>query len=83
MGMEKLSPIISPNPLEQKTKKCWLRKLSPNQIEIKMAKNLNNPSKRNKNLDTPKRGLGILINPEPETYQKEKASNKEFDTKDV
>tara|TARA_R110000850_G_scaffold120328_3_gene237695 strand:- start:3001 stop:3225 length:225 start_codon:yes stop_codon:yes gene_type:complete len=30
-----------------------------------------------------KRGLGMLINPEPEVQQKEKVSSKEFDTEDV
>ncbi|WP_373400029.1 hypothetical protein V8V91_10640 [Algoriphagus halophilus] len=37
-----------------------------------MAKKLNDPSKGNKNLETPKRGLGMLINPETETQQKKK-----------
>ena len=46
-----------------------------------MTKKLNNPNKGNKNLGTTKRGLGMLINPEPQ--QKEKASSKEFDTEDV
>ncbi|MDG1277885.1 MAG: hypothetical protein P8O16_11440 [Algoriphagus sp.] len=48
-----------------------------------MAKKLNDPSKDNKNLGTSKRGLGMLINPVPETPQKEKVSSKEFDTEDV
>lgn len=48
-----------------------------------MAKKLNDPSKGNKNLGTPKRGLGMLINSKPESQQKEKASSKEFDTEDV
>jgi hypothetical protein len=48
-----------------------------------MAKKLNDPSKGNKNLGNMKRGLGILINPEPEVQQKAKVSNKEFDTEDV
>jgi hypothetical protein len=48
-----------------------------------MAKKLNDPSKGNKNLGNMKRGLGILINPEPEVQQKVKVSNKEFDTEDV
>lgn len=47
-----------------------------------MAKKLNDPSKGNKNLGTKQRGLGMLINPEPEIQQKEKSS-KEFDTEDV
>lgn len=37
----------------------------------------------NKNLGSSKRGLGLLIISEPETQQKEKTSNKEFDTEDV
>lgn len=48
-----------------------------------MAKKLNDPSKGNKNLGAKQRGLGMLINPEPETQQKEKISIKEFDTEDV
>lgn len=48
-----------------------------------MAKNLNDPSKGNKNLGSKQRGLGMLINSEPEIQQKEKLSNKEFDTEDV
>ncbi|MEB2786555.1 hypothetical protein [Algoriphagus persicinus] len=48
-----------------------------------MAKKLNDPSKGNKNLGTKQRGLGMLINPEPEIPQKVKASSKEFDTEDV
>ena len=48
-----------------------------------MAKRLNDPSKGNKNLGTSKRGLGMLINPEPESQQNEKASSKEFDTEDA
>ena len=48
-----------------------------------MAKKLNDASKGNKNLGTSKRGLGMLINPEPETQQKEKVSSKELDTEDV
>ena len=48
-----------------------------------MAKKLNDPSKGNKNLGTQQRGLGMLINSEPETPQKEKTSSKEFDTEDV
>ncbi len=48
-----------------------------------MAKKLNDPSKGNKNLGSKQRGLGMLINPEPELPQKEKASSKEFDTEDV
>jgi hypothetical protein len=48
-----------------------------------MAKKLNDPSKGNKNLGTKQRGLGMLINPEPELPQKEKVSSKEFDTEDV
>jgi hypothetical protein len=48
-----------------------------------MAKKLNDPSKGNKNLGTKQRGLSMLINPDPETQQKEKTSNKEFDTEDV
>lgn len=48
-----------------------------------MAKKLNDPSKGNKNLGTQPRGLGMLINAEPETPQKEKISSKEFDTEDV
>ena len=38
-----------------------------------MAKKLNDPSKGNKNLGTKQRGIGVLINPEPEIQQKEKA----------
>ena len=48
-----------------------------------MAKKLNDPSKGNKNLGTKQRGIGVLINPEPEVQQKEKVSSKEFDTDDV
>lgn len=48
-----------------------------------MAKKLNDPSKGNKNLGTKQRGIGVLINPEPEIQQKEKGSSKEFDTEDV
>jgi hypothetical protein len=48
-----------------------------------MAKKLNDPSKGNKNLGSKQRGLGMLINAEPETPQKEKTSSKEFDTEDV
>jgi hypothetical protein len=48
-----------------------------------MAKKLNDPSKGNKNLGTQQRGLGMLINAEPDTPQKEKTSSKEFDTEDV
>ena len=48
-----------------------------------MAKKLNDPSKGNKDLGAPKRGLGMLINSEPESQQKAKASIKEFDTEDV
>lgn len=48
-----------------------------------MAKKLNDPSRGNKNLGTQQRGLGMLINAEPETPQKEKSSSKEFDTEDV
>ncbi|WP_373400041.1 hypothetical protein V8V91_10700 [Algoriphagus halophilus] len=48
-----------------------------------MAKKLNDPSKGNKNLGTPKRGPGMLINSEPETQQKEKASSRVFDNEDV
>lgn len=48
-----------------------------------MAKKLNDPSKGNKNLGTKQRGLGMLINSEPEIQQKEKVSSKEFDTEDV
>jgi hypothetical protein len=48
-----------------------------------MAKKLNDPSKGNKNLGNQQRGLGMLINAEPETQQKEKTSSKEFDTEDV
>ena len=48
-----------------------------------MAKKLNDPSKGNKNLGTKHRGLGVLINSEPEIPQNEKLSNKEFDTEDV
>lgn len=48
-----------------------------------MAKKLNDPSKGNKNLGPKHRGLGVLINSEPEIQQKEKSSNKEFDTEDV
>ncbi|WP_373400036.1 hypothetical protein V8V91_10675 [Algoriphagus halophilus] len=40
-----------------------------------MAKKLNDPSKGNKNLGTPKRGLGMLINSEPKSQQKQKASS--------
>ena len=36
-----------------------------------MAKKLNYPRKSNKNLGTKQRGLGMLINSEPETQQKE------------
>ena len=48
-----------------------------------MAKKLSDPSKGNKNLGTKHRGLGVLINSEPEIPQNEKLSNKEFDTEDV
>ena len=48
-----------------------------------MSKKLNDPSKGNKNLGTKQRGLGMLINSDPETQQNEKVSSKEFDTKDV
>ena len=48
-----------------------------------MAKKLNDPSKGNKNLGTKQRGLGMLINSDHETQQKEKVSSKEFDTEDV
>ncbi len=48
-----------------------------------MAKKLNDPSKGNKNLGTKQRGIGVLINSEPEIQQKEKVSTKEFDTEDV
>jgi len=48
-----------------------------------MAKKLNDPSKGNNNLGTPKKGLGMLINSEPESQQKEKTSSKEFVTEDV
>lgn len=48
-----------------------------------MAKKLNDPSKGNKNLGTKQRGIGVLINSEPEIQQKEKVSSKEFDTEDV
>ena len=48
-----------------------------------MAKELNDPSKGNKNLGTKQRRIGVLINPEPEIQQKEKVSTKEFDTEDV
>lgn len=48
-----------------------------------MAKKLNDPSKGNKNLGSKQRGIGMLINAEPETLQKEKVSGKEFDTEDV
>ena len=48
-----------------------------------MAKKLNDPSMGNKNLGSKQRGLGMLINAEPETPQKEKTSSKEFDTEDV
>jgi hypothetical protein len=48
-----------------------------------MAKKLNDPSKGNKNLGSKQRGLGMLINSEPEIQQKEKVSSKEFDTEDV
>ncbi len=48
-----------------------------------MAKKLNDPSKGNKNLGSQQRGLGMLINSEPEIQQKEKVSSKEFDTEDV
>jgi len=48
-----------------------------------MAKKLNDPSKGNKNLGTLKSCLGMLINTEPESQQKEKVSSKEFDTEDV
>lgn len=48
-----------------------------------MAMKLNDPSKGNKNLGNLKRGLGMLINSEPASQQKEKTSSKEFDTEDV
>ncbi|WP_232425008.1 hypothetical protein [Algoriphagus resistens] len=48
-----------------------------------MAKILSDPSKGNKNLGTKQRGLGMLINSEPEPQQKEKVSSKEFDTEGV
>ena len=48
-----------------------------------MAKKLNDPRKGIKNLGNKQRGLGMLINPEPEPQQKEKLSNKEFDSEDV
>ena len=48
-----------------------------------MAKKLNDPSKGNKNLGTKQRGIGVLINSEPEIQQKEKVSSKEFGTEDV
>lgn len=48
-----------------------------------MAKKLNDPSKGNKNLGTKQRGIGVLINSEPEIQQKENVSSKEFDTEDV
>lgn len=48
-----------------------------------MAKKLNDPSKGNKNLGNKQRGIGVLINSEPEKQQKEKVSSKEFDTEDV
>ena len=48
-----------------------------------MAKKLNDPSKGNKNLGSKQRGLGMLINSEPETQQKEKISSKEFDPEDA
>ncbi|WP_232424886.1 hypothetical protein [Algoriphagus resistens] len=48
-----------------------------------MAKKLNDPSKGNENIGTKQRGLGMLINSEPEPPQKEKKSSKEFDTEDV
>ena len=41
-----------------------------------MAKKLNDPSKGNKNLGTKQRGLGMLINSDHETQQKEKNSSK-------
>ncbi|MEB2774561.1 hypothetical protein SYJ56_04545 [Algoriphagus sp. D3-2-R+10] len=37
-----------------------------------MSKKLNDPSKGNKNLGTKQIGLGMLINANPETPQKEK-----------
>ncbi|WP_157243506.1 hypothetical protein [Algoriphagus resistens] len=48
-----------------------------------MAKKLNDPSKGNKNLGAKQRGLGMLINSEPELPQKETVSSKEFETEDV
>jgi hypothetical protein len=48
-----------------------------------MAKKLNDPSKGNKNVGTKQRGIGVLINSEPEIPQNEKVSSKEFDTEDV
>lgn len=48
-----------------------------------MAKKLNDLCKGNKNLGTKQRGIGPQINPDPEIQQKEKVSNKEFDTEDV
>ena len=48
-----------------------------------MAKKLNDPSKGNKKLGTPKRRLGMLINSQPESPQKENTSSKAFDTEDV
>ena len=46
-----------------------------------MAKKLNDPRKGNKNLGTKHRGLGILINSEPEIPQNEKYQAKSLTLK--